>query len=1283
MCCQGTHGHVRSRDFPPPSALPGAVPHHTGRAGKGPTSTMLRAAALSLLIIPSFLRYTTAVHASDNEYGQNTVQSWGNFGGTFEGENIEDNAQDNIEDEHPSFDLHRRALEAHNSNDNALARDLVHSAIQTYLVGDKIEKAPATANLFNTLGVIHKANGDMQGALNAWATSIELHEDTWGAWYNIAIVCHYRPSDVADMTIDGMVIRDPQELALAFYDKAHSTIDVRDPEQTLPDTYLTFLQDYALLLSGTGRQEAAVSVLETACALYPTDLSARGNLVIQYRDLRNTEAARRHSEIAISHHPNVAALYHNYGLVLQDQDDHSGAVSQFKQAVAVDPSTVDSWNSLGHESGSAGDLASARSYYASAVEHGGGVASELMMATAVIPHIYESLGHIDAVRRSFEEALVPFLTENRNISDPRVTTGSAALGYYIIYQGYRDIHLRRLHAQVYMNLAPSLIQPFLLPPPPRDTESASTAKIRVGFHSSFFYRHSVGLLLQNTICRVDRSTFDVFVFIQTPPPEVDDVYSTITSCADTLIHLPSNLEESRKIIQSTPLDALVYSEVGMDTWGYFLPFTQNAPVTALFWGHAVTSGISQADLAVYGGTGGIDYYVTSELFERPDVPSESIYSETPYLMKGMVSSFPRPLPAEPGMTLASFDLPPDQNIYLCPQTLYKLHPSFDLLIVSILMKDPRALIVFPVAQRSEWTVSLMQRLDNVVPDDGDNSLKTRIRFVRRTSFSEFIALASLANVILDPFPVGGGRSSFEIFSVGSPVVMHYERTVILQLTYGMYRTMGIDYPIAYTDTEYVEKAVAIGTNRTLEDELRSSILQKNYLLYDNDDVVNEWNEFLKHIVSFPRPVKTYVVPDYHLEGAHESLELSASELGYAIRLQHVDPTTYERQTLTLRLAAHDDPVEYADAASKAVNAEPVKSRWIKAVLVHGMARLSTPIVFSFSASIRSQIVTFDVHEGDDLDQAAVYYSLRHGLNHFGTTWLSHTFQRNVPQHDKPEWRAMRRTWDNIPTPPAVPTPSALSSCYLTVALTTCRRIDLFIKTADSFLASISEDDFYQHVCEIVVVDDSSSDEDRRIMAKRYPAFRFVHKRPEEKGHAKSLNVIKSLTKTRWLMYLEDDWLFNDRANFTSIIADPMSVLLDQGSNVGQVLLNDQSSRPCAYAMEECDTSNLGTAGWRRETADGVIYVEHEFGVVGEAFGFSYWPGFSLNPAIWDLRRIESALGEGWAFDDADTRFEQSFSMGAMDAGLTTAHMPNVILRHIGVEVSSYVLNDEKRPFDKP
>lgn len=54
----------------------------------------------------------------------------------------------------------------------------------------------------------------------------------------------------------------------------------------------------------------------------------------------------------------------------------------------------------------------------------------------------------------------------------------------------------------------------------------------------------------------------------------------------------------------------------------------------------------------------------------------------------------------------------------------------------------------------------------------------------RLGSNEFLGLCEMADVVLDPFPVGGGRSSLEIFAVGTPIIMLYNRTSILQVLHG-------------------------------------------------------------------------------------------------------------------------------------------------------------------------------------------------------------------------------------------------------------------------------------------------------------------------------------------------------------------------------------------------------------------------------------------------------------------------------------------------------------------
>ncbi|CAM9523822.1 unnamed protein product [Chrysoparadoxa australica] len=320
------------------------------------------------------------------------------------------------------------------------------------------------------------------------------------------------------------------------------------------------------------------------------------------------------------------------------------------------------------------------------------------------------------------------------------------------------------------------------------------------------------------------------------------------------------------------LDVLVFTEIGMDHPTYFLAFARLARRTAAFWGHACTSGISPVDAMAQAGVseleaGGLDYFVSSDLFEGDNAQAK--YTERLYLMKGLTTSFPAPFtPAE--VTRSSLGIPSYEegceSLYLVPQTLYKLHPDFDDLMRAVLTEDASGCIVLPTAQDGTWTDMLVQRITLSLGKLNVAGLLKRVVMVPRMGFGEFLGFVEMADVVLDPFPVGGGRSSFEIFSTGTPVVMLYNRTSVLQLTYGMYNAMGLDQSSATEGVDlityrqgltvneaFVASAVRVATDKGLQSRLRQLIRSRNSRLYDRKDVVHEWEDFLETISSSPRP----------------------------------------------------------------------------------------------------------------------------------------------------------------------------------------------------------------------------------------------------------------------------------------------------------------------------------------------------------------------------------------------------------------------------------------------
>lgn len=75
------------------------------------------------------------------------------------------------------------------------------------------------------------------------------------------------------------------------------------------------------------------------------------------------------------------------------------------------------------------------------------------------------------------------------------------------------------------------------------------------------------------------------------------------------------------------------------------------------------------------------------------------------------------------------------------------------------------------------------------------------------------------------------------------------------------------------------------------------------------------------------------------------------------------------------------------------------------------------------------------------------------------------------------------------------------------------------------------------------------------------------------------------------------------------------------------------------STDEVERAPGGSSSSRSKNA--VEYRLHEFGLMIPSHDFTYWPGFSLNPALWDLRRIGDSYrrkhGRRFQFDPDDTR----------------------------------------------
>lgn len=247
---------------------------------------------------------------------------------------------------------------------------------------------------------------------------------------------------------------------------------------------------------------------------------------------------------------------------------------------------------------------------------------------------------------------------------------------------------------------------------------------------------------------------------------------------------------------------------------------------------------------------------------------------------------------------------------------------------------------------------------------------------------------------------------------------------------------------------------------------------------------------------------------------------------------------------------------------------------------------------------------------------------------------------------------------------------------ITFSITTCKRLNLFKKSVNSFINSCED---LNLISQWLCVDDNSSEEDRKEMVELYPFFHFIFKNKEKKGHAKSMNISIENVKNKYIFQMEDDWLFLQKSNYMSRCLD----ILNENEKYGQVVINRN------YA-EIADSEHLKIAGgFRKVTKNKTKYVLHEhyqraskeesdfFQRNENRKSSCYWPHFSLNPSLIKT----NAIKEVGSFSETAPHFEMEFAFRYVNAGYSTCFLDGIHISHIGRSLADRGNLNTKNAYD--
>lgn len=622
------------------------------------------------------------------------------------------------------------------------------------------------------------------------------------------------------------------EQALQYYLKALD-LNASEPE---------YHNNLALLLQSRGDDAAALSHFEALYQLQP-DYRSAFNLSQAYQRLGNGDKALELAQKAVWQAPEAIFLHQYLYELYQSQSAQPAGLIWYQQLLRKHTQSGPAAYFLACLYEAVGELENARLYLdttlqlmpdwrlprrqliiwnlknnqALALKHSRllyqtepSAEHVLMLLNSLPAPVYPSQAAQRENLAEVERLLDKALAEVWDVPDFRLIS----LHFHLAYQNLNDRHWNEKFHQLYRRLIPTL---------PAQLERPSGRPKRIGVVSRFLFRHAVSFCFGGLFASLAQlENCELYLFPIYESHLSDD---PVSRHLQDLAHRwqPLAMEQpvlaAAQTIQAAQLDLLIYPEIGMDPFSYMLAHSRLAPFQAVLAGHPLTSGLST-----------LDYFVTSAELEIPGC--ESHYTEQWVGLPGLIQ-YPRPALPSAHVTRSQLGLPEDATLYLCPMTLFKIHPDLDACFAKILQRDPLGRIVLFEYLNTPYHQILKQRFAQTLPESHG-----RILFLPFQSFEGFLQILRQADVVLDTHYFSGGNTSFLAFELGVPVVTLASDQLKARSTWGLYQRMGLQTGIASDAQDYSEKALLLGQNPDLRQDFSKQILANNSLIFEQSD----WNQ---------------------------------------------------------------------------------------------------------------------------------------------------------------------------------------------------------------------------------------------------------------------------------------------------------------------------------------------------------------------------------------------------------------------------------------------------------
>ena len=583
-----------------------------------------------------------------------------------------------------------------------------------------------------------------------------------------------------------------------------------------------------LALLALERPADAERAFNHALTMNPAHANANFNLARVLLMRSDMALALTHAQHAVRSDPAHVDAHLLVADLHRKRRDPAATQRALEAAIEAVPGSAKAWTSYCEFMWETGHPDEAKAEYAKTAQRFPGNLKAAFGANLLLAPVYRDLEHLEAMRAGYAEGLERLHEQAGRF---RYRNAAEALAearwtnFYLAYQGGEDRELQVRFGQFVRKVLEPAAPELLAPRRRRDRG----ARIRVGFLSHHFYNCTAGRYFSSWVTRLDRRRFETIAYY-TNEWVADDTRALAAAC-DRFRHLPGRpLEAIARHVIADDLDVLVYPELGMHPDTFTLASLRLAPVQCAGWGHPNTTGLPE-----------IDWYLSPAAMEPED--AGRLYSEKLALLPGLGTRYATPSGVAQG-SRADFGLPEDRNLYLVPQSLFKIHPDNDALLADVLARDPKGLLVLYAAPHEPVTMALGARLALALGVRG-MLLEDRAIFLRYMTHGEYLRVNRLCDVMLDTRHWSGGNTSLDALAMGLPVVTLPGTLMRGRQSLAMLGIVGAPDLVASDAGDYAEKAVRLATDRDAREDASRRILAGLPALFERDEPIRALEAFLE------------------------------------------------------------------------------------------------------------------------------------------------------------------------------------------------------------------------------------------------------------------------------------------------------------------------------------------------------------------------------------------------------------------------------------------------------